>query len=243
MTSELREHLHWIENMMNEGDIEDALKVLQEIALVYPESYHIASLIGECYLTLGQPEKAILPLRWATKKFKRKKKIERKKPEPQTEAEIRADYNERTTVLKIKKAMRRKRKDSSWIDHYLLGCAYGRCMKFKSAIRHLNIANKSNPNNAEIIRNIGWIRCMQEKKDHGRKLLKKSIDLDPTNALAYNDLGASFMFEENFEEAQKWIKKATEMDPYDDFITNTAEKLEELMAYKKIMSKLPNLRK
>lgn len=243
MTSELRQHLHWIENMMNEGDIEDALKVLQEIALTYPESYHIASLIGECYLTLGQPEKAIRPLSWATKRFKKKKKLERKKPEPRTEAEIRADYNERTTVLKIKKAMRRKRKDTSWIDHYLLGCAYGRCMKFKSAIRHLNIANKINPNNAEIIRNIGWIRCMQEKKEHGRKLLRKSIDLDPTNALAYNDLGASFMFEENFEEAQKWIKKATEMDPHDDFITNTAEKLEELMAYKKIMSKLPNLNK
>jgi len=145
--------------------------------------------------------------------------------------------------LRIKKAMRRKRKDSLWIDYYLLGCAYGRCMKFKKAIQHLNIANKLNPNNAEVIRNIGWIRCMQEKKDHGRKLLKKSIDLDPTNALAYNDLGASYMFEENFEEAQKWIKKASEMDPHDDFIINTAEKLEELMAYKKIMSKLPNLNK
>ena len=243
MTSELRQHIHWIESMMNEGDIEDALIRLQEIALTYPESYHISSLIGECYLTLGQPEKAIKPLRWATKRYMSKKKHTRKKPEEKSETEIRQDYNERTTILKIKKAMRRKRKDNIWIDHYLLGCAYGRVMKFQSAIRHLNIANKMNPNNAEVIRNIGWIRCMQEKKIPGRKLLQKSIDLDPTNALAYNDLGASYMFEENFEEAQKWIKKASDMDPYDDFITNTAEKLEELMAYKKIMSKLPNLRK
>jgi Flp pilus assembly protein TadD len=243
MTSELREHIHWIENMMNEGDIEEALKTLQEVAHNYPESYHVASLIGECYLTLGQPEKAIKPLQWATRRFKSKKKMTRKKPEPMSEREVKADYDERTTVLKIKKAMRRKRKDSLWIDHYLLGCAFGRCMKFKNAIKHLNIANKLNPNNAEVIRNIGWIRCMQEKKDHGRKLLQKSIDLDPTNALAYNDLGASYMFEENFEEAQKWIKKASEMDPQDDFISNTVEKLEELMAYKKIMSKLPNLKK
>lgn len=236
MTSELRQNLHWIENTMNEGNIEEALIMLQELVLQYPDSYHVASLIGECFLTLGQPDKAISPLRWATKRYP--KKVSRKKPEPKTELEEKAEFNERTTVLKIKKAMRRKRKDSLWIDHYLLGCAYGRCMKFVFAIKHLNIANKLNPNNAEVIRNIGWIRCMQEKKDHGRKLLERSITLDPTNALAYNDLGASYMFDENFEEAQKWIKKASEMDPQDDFICNTAEKLDELIAHKKILNKI-----
>src|SRR5690606_7495885 len=125
MTSELRQHIHWIENMMNEGDIEEALARLQEVALIYPDSYHVSSLIGACYLTLGQPEKAIKPLQWATRRFK--KKISRKTPEPRSELEIKEDYDERTTILRIKKAMRRKRKDSLWIDYYLLGCAYGRC--------------------------------------------------------------------------------------------------------------------
>lgn len=110
-------------------------------------------------------------------------------------------------------------------------------MKLRPAIRHLNIADKMNPNNAEIIRNIGWIRCMQEKTDNGRNLLKKAIKLDPENALAYNDLGASYLFEEKLDEAKRWITKAIKMDPEDVFIINTADKLEELLAFQVLSKK------
>jgi|CXWL01.1.fsa_nt_gi Flp pilus assembly protein TadD len=236
----LEDHLMLVEDYMNSGQIERALSLLEELSKIYPDNYHVASLLGECYLTLGKPDKAIKPLQWATKQFEveQAKATDQTVPELTTKIEKISD-DEKRIVIQIKRSFQRKEKDSLWVDHYLLGCALGRCMKFRPAIRHLNIANTMNPNNAEIIRNIGWIRCMQDNINDGRELLKKAIKLDPSNALAYNDLGASYMFEENLEEAQTWLKKAVELDPEDEFIHNTAEKLEELMAYKTLFGVIP----
>jgi len=236
----LEDHLLLIEDYMNCGQIDLALKMLEELSQLYPENYHVASLLGECYLTLGKPEKAIKPLQWATKQFpiEHAQMINQLVPDLQTLPEQAPD-DEKKIVLQIKRSFARKEKNALWVDHYLLGCAYGRCMKFRPAIQHLNIADGMNPNNAEIIRNLGWIRCMQNDPDSGRVLLRKAIALDPGNALAYNDLGASYMFEENLEEAQQWLNKALELDPQDEFIHNTAEKLEELMAYKTLFGTIP----
>lgn len=223
----IRDQLQQIEIMMNEGQLDEAIETLEELSQNHPDNYHVISLLGECYLISGEPEKAIKPLRWATKTFHEYfKKFKKKAQESQ-----RNDSDEKSLIRKLKKQQERRDENNVWVDHYLLGCAFGRCMQFRPAIRHLNIADKMNPKNAEIIRNIGWIRCMQEKQENGRQLLKEAINLDPENALAYNDLGASYMFEENFEEAQKWIKKAQDLDPDDDFIQTTADKLEELMAH------------
>ena len=228
MTPQLREQILQAEELMNEGEVEQALELLQNLSVLYPDNYHIASLIGECHLSLGEPDKAIKPLKWATKTFP-DKEVE--------ELDENFESAEDVTVSKLREVITEAQGTYLWVDHYLLGCAYGRTMNFRNAIKHLNLANRLNPENAEIIRNIGWIRCMQEKKETGRKLLRKAISLDPTNALAYNDLGASFMFEEEFDEAEKWIDKARQIDPDDDFIIRTADKLEELRAYKTLFKK------
>lgn len=220
MDKTLLEHLREIEFIMSNGDLNYAVEILEDLSIDYPENYHVASMLGECYLSVGNPEKAIKPLQWATKN------------PPQHKDDVSDD--EKIFVLKLKKELNHVHKNTLWVDYYLLGCAYGRCAKFPSAIRHLRIADDMNPDNAEIIRNIGWIRCMQEKRDIGRAILRQAIDLDPTNALAYNDIGASYMFEENFSEAEKWINRAVNIDPLDDFINETYDKLEDLMALKKI---------
>lgn len=231
----LRDHLHQIEHLMEDGDFEKALKNLEELSVLYPDNYYVASLLGECYLTIGDPQKAIKPLHWATKLFLKKKKKKALQREKTPSEESHSD--EKSFVSELKKSFRQKRKSNQWIDHYLLGCAYGRTMRYAPAIKHLNIADRLNPDNTEVVRNLGWIRCMQEKKSSGRELLQRAIHLDPENALAYNDLAASYMFEENLEEAQKWIKKAIEIDPEDEFIVSTADKIEELVAYKTLFGK------
>jgi tetratricopeptide (TPR) repeat protein len=233
MDKSLRETLHLIEQIMNDGQIEESIELLKELSQEYPENYHIVSLLGECYLMSGNPEKAIKPLQWATKTFSsfRKELIKDLQEDPHD------NESEEITVTRIRRTHERTSEKNVWVDHYLLGCAYGRCLMMRPAIRHLNLADKLNPNNAEIIRNIGWIRCMQEKTDNGRNLLKKAIKLDPENALAYNDLGASYLFEEKLDEAQVWISKAIKMDPEDNFIRNTADKLEDLLAFQTLSTK------
>lgn len=229
---DLHDELQDIELMMNHGDITLALKLLEELSQNHPDDYYVTSLLGECYLSMGRPDKAIKPLKWAAKNYpqlspRRKLKKDGKKQD-----------EEDKFVRMLKGTFRENTPNNLWVDHYLLGCAYGRCLKFRSAIKHLNIADKMNPENAEVIRNLGWIRCLQEKKEAGRELLKKAIDLDPDNALAYNDLGASYMFEEEFTEAEKWIKKASVLDPDDEFIMSTAEKLEDLKAFETLFGRV-----
>ena len=227
MNNDILHKLQQVESIMNQGALDLALEMLEQLCKQYPDNYHVVSLLGECYLAIGQPDKAIKPLKWAAEK----------RPAEEEESENSLPDREPDTIGQLKKKLGDKTIDDPWVDQYLLGCAYGRCMKFQSAIRHLNIANRMNPENTEVIRNIGWIRCMQKKKQLGRKLLRKAISLDPQNALAYNDLGASYLFENELAEAQKWIEKATQMDPEDEFISNTAERLEEMVAMKMLFGK------
>jgi tetratricopeptide (TPR) repeat protein len=118
--------------------------------------------------------------------------------------------------------------EDSWELHYLLGCALSRTKKFTPALKHLEEANNQMTNHPEILRNIGWILCMQKNTLSGRTILRRSIALDPENPLTYNDLGASYMFEGKFKEAKKWISKAVDKDPSDPNIAQTSQKLQEL---------------
>lgn len=220
----LYDELHFIEHLMAAGKIPVATNMLQQLSNEFPENYYVTSMLGECYLHCGKPELAVKPLLWATKRFpERDRDFHRKFRGEQAMIEKLRGYFSELDV---------------WFDYYLLGCAYARLAKFQHAMQSLNIANRINPDNTEILRNMGWIRCMQQKKRSGRYLLRRAIRLDPENALAYNDLGASYLFDERFSDAKKWIKKAQTMDPNDRFIKNTAEKLEEFLAHKTIEKKM-----
>jgi len=230
MNNELYDHLQVIEIMMNSGEIMTALMKLEDLSHSHPDQHQIFSLLGECYLCLGKPDKAIKALKWSTIR-QQNSQLHKKHPSSPVSNQ---NTNESNTVKNLNRVFNNKNSNHLWVDHYLLGCAYGRCSKYKQSIQHLNIADKMNPNNAEILRNLGWIRCLQKKTVSGRSLLKKAIKLDPQNALAYNDLGASYIFEKNFKKANKLINKAITLDPNDPFIQETANKLEDLQAYETI---------
>lgn len=225
MNQDLLTQIQEIEELMNMGEMDNAISLLNDYVQETPDNYHLISLLGECYLSNGEPEKAIKPLLWATKNH------------PKSVEETEEKTNEERLIHELRRSVGRASLDGSWVDHYLLGCAYGRCMKYTQGIKHLNIANKLNPNNSEIIRNIGWIKCMNKNVPVGRKLLHRAINIDANNALAHNDMGASYMFEGKMKEAGIWIEKAIKLDPEDPFIQSTAEKLEELQAYSTLFKK------
>ncbi len=231
METHLQAQLQEIEFFLNEGDIETAQERLEELSKEYPNNYQVTSLLGECYLSIGKPDKAIKPLKWAMKKHQ---ELLTELKEAETELDELDQNPEDILVRRLKKMANQSVQNPNWIDYFLLGCAYSKCNQFTPAIRHLNIAQEMNPENAEVVRNIGWIRCLQKKQNTGRKLLRKAISMDPQNALAYNDLGASYLFDQDFDEAEKWIAKAKDLDPLDEMIISTSEKLEELKALKTI---------
>lgn len=115
-------------------------------------------------------------------------------------------------------------------SQFLLGCALGRTGNLARAIHHLEIANRLRPNNAEILRNLGWMKSMKGEVREGRQFLRKSLKLDSKNSLAYNDLGASYMFtnDVNLRMAKQFIGKALELDPENPFIQNTWKSFQEI---------------
>ena len=117
-------------------------------------------------------------------------------------------------------------------SQFLLGCALGRLGNFSRAIHHLTIADRHKPDNPEIIRNLGWMKCMSGDVMDGRALLRQSIKLDPKNSLAYNDLGVSYMFTNDMrlDEAERWLRKALTLDPENAFIQSTWASFKELSA-------------
>jgi len=230
MTEQLTHQIHEIEILMNIGEFEEAISQLLVLMNDYPDNYYVTSLLGECYLSIGEPEKAIKPLEWATKNYPKRKLNSLKKG---------SRPSEKHTISVLKRMLSSRENKGVWVDHYLLGCALGRCMEFKRAIVHLNKANTMSPNNSEIVRNLGWIQCMNENERTGRALLMRALSIDPQNALAHNDLGASYLFAGDLDQAKKWIDKALALDPDDPFIVDTSDKLEELRAYKKLFGEIP----
>jgi Flp pilus assembly protein TadD len=118
------------------------------------------------------------------------------------------------------------------LSQYLLGCALGRLGKFERALHHLYTADRLRPNDPEILRNIGWMKCMSGDVKDGRTYLRRSIKLDPKNGLAYNDLGASYMFTRDFNArlAERWLKKALQTEPNNAFIQSTWKSFQELLS-------------
>ncbi|MDF2379528.1 MAG: hypothetical protein P1V18_04915 [Candidatus Gracilibacteria bacterium] len=230
MSPELLNQIQEIEELMNLGEMDEAIALLMKYISQNPKNYHLISLLGECHLSNGEPEKAIRPLLWATKNHPKSQDELQEKPIKESEDNL---------VNQLRRSVGKASLDGSWVDHYLLGCAYGRCMKYLQGTKHLNIADKMNPNNSEIIRNIGWIKCMNKNTPIGRKLLRRAINIDANNALAHNDMGASYLFEGKIYEAGEWINKAIKLDPDDPFIKTTAEKLEELQAYSTLFGEKP----
>lgn len=228
---ELLLELKTVEMLISLGELREAMKRLIKLSQTYPENYQVASMMGELYLTVGAPHKAIRPLQWATKQYLKEKGFEGETAKTDQELDF---------ARKLKEKAKEKNENllwHLWVNHFLLGCAYSKCQKFKSALRHLNLADAMNPNNGEILRNIGWVLVMQGRIINGRALLMRAVTLEPENAQAYNDLGASYLYEQNFIESKKWIDKALELDPYDPLIRETADQIDELEAYQKLFQR------
>ncbi|MDP3975327.1 MAG: hypothetical protein Q8P95_00235 [bacterium] len=214
----LDDSLHMIEHLMDDGYFEEALEELKALSNDYPDSYLVLSLLGECHLCIGEPDKAIKPLRRSTRIFPHKKSGKR------------GNHHERRLIGALRKRSEKQEPFGVWVDHFLLGCSYARCHQFRRATKHLDQANDMMPNDTEVIRNLGWVNCMQENTGIGRALLLRAIALEPRNALAYHDLGADYLFAQDLKNARMYLDKAIELDPDDSFIQETVDQLEDMEA-------------
>lgn len=101
----------------------------------------------------------------------------------------------------------------SYTAHYILGFIYSHEGSFDKALASLRESNKLQPNNAEILRCLGWALFRTGDQLQGLVTLERSLNLDPDNTLTLCDLGVVYLELQNFNKARSLFLRTLDLDP------------------------------
>jgi tetratricopeptide (TPR) repeat protein len=104
----------------------------------------------------------------------------------------------------------------SYMGHYILGYALSLQENWTQSVEELTKANRIRPNNAEILRTLGWVLFRQGDKVRGIVTLERSLNLDCENPLTLCDLGVCYLESKNFEKATALLRRTLELDPQNE---------------------------
>lgn len=122
--------------------------------------------------------------------------------------------------------------DESYTGHYILGFLRSVEQEWESAVTHLKKANLIRPNNAEILRCLGWALFNEGQRAQGVVTLERALNLDEENPLTLCDLGVAYLQTRNFAKAKSLFDRALELDPENPKAlecVKAVQKLEEVM--------------
>lgn len=103
--------------------------------------------------------------------------------------------------------------EESYIAQYILGFLNSLKREWKPALSHLKKANTAKPNNAEILRCLGWALFHSGERAQGIVTLERALNLDNENPLTLCDLGAAYLQTRNITKAKTLFDRALELDP------------------------------
>lgn len=101
----------------------------------------------------------------------------------------------------------------SYTGHYILGFLRSQEEEWEKALVHLQESNKLQPNNAEILRCLGWALFNSGKRAQGIVTLERSLNLDNGNPLTLCDLGVSYLQTHNVLKAKSLFQRTLDLDP------------------------------
>ena len=102
---------------------------------------------------------------------------------------------------------------SSYTGHYILGFLRSQHGKWQEAVTLLQKANKLKPNNAEILRCLGWALFNLGKRPQGVVTLERALNLEADSTLTLCDLGVAYLELQNFPKAKALFRRALDLDP------------------------------
>lgn len=103
--------------------------------------------------------------------------------------------------------------EGSYTGFYILGFLRSRTEEWKDAVAHLRRANTLKPNNAEILRCLGWALFNEGQRAQGIVTLERALNLDSESPLTLCDLGVSYLQVQNFQKAKALFQRAIDLDP------------------------------
>lgn len=101
----------------------------------------------------------------------------------------------------------------SYTGHYILGFIRSQEEKWDLALKELKVANVLSPNNAEILRCLGWALFHAGQRAQGVVTLERALNLDQENPLTLCDLGSAYLELRNIFKARALFQRALEIDP------------------------------
>jgi len=98
--------------------------------------------------------------------------------------------------------------------HLALGYYYYRgYLDYDRALEQFAIAQKSQPNNSELLEFIGYVQRRQGKFEQGLASMEKASELDPLSIRLAGWLGSTFMQIRNYPEAERYFDRAISLAP------------------------------
>jgi tetratricopeptide (TPR) repeat protein len=101
----------------------------------------------------------------------------------------------------------------SYTGHYILGFLHSIASRWSDAVEELRVANKCKPNNAEILRCLGWALFNAGQRPQGVVTLERSLNLEQDNTLTLCDLGIAYLELQNLPKAKALFLRALDLDP------------------------------
>lgn len=101
----------------------------------------------------------------------------------------------------------------SYTGYYILGFLRSHREAWKEAIAHLGAANKLKPNNAEILRCLGWALFNGGQRAQGIVTLERALNLDRESALTLCDLGVAYLQVRKFAKSRMLFNRALDLEP------------------------------
>lgn len=102
----------------------------------------------------------------------------------------------------------------SYTGHYILGFLHSRTEDWAPAVSALRTANRLKPNNAEILRCLGWaLFTSGNERAQGIVTLERALNLDNQSILTLCDLGVAYLQVQNFPKAKSLFLHALSIDP------------------------------
>lgn len=103
--------------------------------------------------------------------------------------------------------------DESYTGHYILGFLKSVDHEWEDSVNFLRKSNALRPNNAEILRCLGWALYSKNERAQGIVTLERALNLDDENTLTLCDLGVAYLQTGNVRKAKALFERAIELDP------------------------------
>ncbi len=100
--------------------------------------------------------------------------------------------------------------------HLALGSIHYHAREYEKALEQFAIAQKSLPNNPDLLQEIGFVQRRQGKWDLSLASLKKAAELDPGRSDILSSLGSNYHRLNKYAEAEPYYKRVILLDPGED---------------------------